>query len=215
MAEEEEVQEEVVEKPKGSGGPPIVVLLAGTAVVTLIVAVAISFFLFKSLAPSAPAIGGDEETSEEEPVDIEPVFKIFRFPSFKTNLAGGGYVKATISLELADRSAALMAHHAESGGEPDDGGGGNGGGAHGGGEEAEPEPAEELDISPLFNYLSEFSVKYEDIILSILRKRTVEDLSTGGGDEELKKEIRLTLNLELDPELGQVRNVFISELATQ
>ncbi|MEP0815297.1 MAG: flagellar basal body-associated FliL family protein [bacterium] len=209
---------------------PMPVLIAAAVVVTLALSVGLSFLVVKNAAPKMPAGAGDEEAANDgEEVEVEPVITIFDLPTFRANLAGGGYIKATISLELADRSAALMAlgkqqKPAEGKEEAPAEGGSHASAkrveyaAYSSAKEAPAEaaPAEpaEPQISPFVEHLTMFMPKYQDKINEILRSKTLAELSEPKAQVELGKEIKKEINLMLDPELGQIQNVYFKEFVT-
>ncbi|MCD6119261.1 flagellar basal body-associated FliL family protein [bacterium] len=209
MAEEER---EIEEEKKAKGGKlPLPFMLGLTAVVAVAASLAIMMILTKGMNEKDPL--EDIEVVSEEEVEFEPIITHYPLPTFRCNLKGGGYLKATVVLELSDNS--LKPAESEDSSEEAAEDAGSHGGGHGG-EEAEEEPAlpEEEELSPLVLYLDKFRARFQDIILTILSGQTREDLLSEEGRKSVKKEIKDSINRELDSEMGQVANVFFEEFVT-
>lgn len=213
MADEEKDVSEAGTEVKARAGLPIPVLLAVTAVGSIAISVVLMLLFVKGMMPKPSS--GDAHADEQIPIeDVVPVASIFSLPTFRCNLEGGGYLKTTISVELADISAGriLMAAEIAKAGKsaaekPAEG-------AHGEAPAEPPAAAASDEPSPLLVHMEVFRPRFQDIILDILTHKTLSDVLDENGKTEVKNEIRIALNKVIDPELGQVRFVYFEEFVT-
>ncbi len=216
MADEEKDVSEAAPgtKPAGKGGLPMPVMLAVTAVGSIAVSIALMMFFVKGMVPKNPT--DDAHAEEEIPIEeVVPVEAMFSLPTFRCNLMGGGYLKTTISLELADISAGRLLMAAE---KAKAGKGAESKAEAGGHGEAPAEPAPEIaahaEQSPLMAHMEAFRPRFQDTILDILTHKSLGDVLDEDGKTQVKNEIRIALNKLIDPELGQVRFVYFEEFVT-
>ena len=206
--------EKTVEKVKGKA-LPLPMLLGITFVAAIGVSVVLMTVIFKGMMPKEKSAVAP--VAEEEPA-FESVIAHYPLPTFRCNLKGGGYLKATIVLELADNSVSPPMPEAVEGkkkkGEGEEKKGEGGG--HGGGETKAPETTtvQAETPSPFVQFLGDYRAKFQDIILTILTGHTKDDVLAEDGKLVIKKEIKDGINRELNPQMGLVKNVFFEEFVT-
>ena len=208
-----------VQKEKGKS-LPMPMLLGITFVAAIGVSVVLMTVIFKGMMPKGnrPA---EAEAQEESETAFESVIVHYPLPTFRCNLSGGGYLKATVVLELADNSVPPPEpkpvegeKKPEAEAKKPEGGGHGGGGGEAQAKPAETPAAKEEAPSPFVKYLDDYRAKFQDIVLTILRSQTKEDVLSEDGTQAVKNEIKDSINRELNPQMGLVKGVFFEEFVT-